>query len=205
MLYDISPTLSENFPVWPGDTALSREVLLDINSGSNITLSTLRTTAHLGAHADAPSHYSSSGATIDERDVKYYLGPCQVFTPKLEKGSRALPLHLAKSIKAERFLLKTLSFTPTAPFDTHFSSYSPELVDLLHSRGVITIGIDTPSIDLYDDKELLSHQRCLLHNMAILEGLALAHVPDGSYELIALPLKLKNFDASPVRAILRRL
>jgi arylformamidase len=39
--------------------------------------------------------------------------------------------------------------------------------------------------------------------MGILEGLVLADVPDGVYELIALPLKLVGFDASPVRAILR--
>jgi len=41
--------------------------------------------------------------------------------------------------------------------------------------------------------------------MAILEGLVLNDVPAGKYELIALPLKLVGFDASPVRAILRTL
>jgi arylformamidase len=65
------------------------------------------------------------------------------------------------------------------------------------------IGIDTPSVDLFTSKDLPAHQRFLANDMAILEGLVLHEVPPGRYELIALPLKLAGFDASPVRAVLR--
>ncbi|MCZ6834539.1 MAG: arylformamidase, partial [Planctomycetota bacterium] len=67
------------------------------------------------------------------------------------------------------------------------------------------VGLDTPSVDLQNSKDLPSHARFLANDMAILEGLVLADVPAGLYELIALPLKLMGFDASPVRAVLRSL
>ncbi len=79
----------------------------------------------------------------------------------------------------------------------------PALVDELHVRGVRLVGVDTPSVDLFESKELPAHRRFLAHGMAILEGLVLGAVPDGFYELIALPLPLVGFDASPVRAVLR--
>ncbi|HEY3788121.1 MAG TPA: hypothetical protein VGL71_04660, partial [Urbifossiella sp.] len=88
-------------------------------------------------------------------------------------------------------------------FDSDFAAYDPAFIDLLHGRGVKLIGIDTPSIDLCDSKDLPSHHAALRNDMAILEGLVLRDVPEGLYELIALPLKLVGFDASPVRAILR--
>ncbi len=65
------------------------------------------------------------------------------------------------------------------------------------------LGIDTPSVDPGSAKELLAHHRFLAHDMAILEGIVLTGVPDGVYELIALPLRLVGFDGSPVRAVLR--
>jgi arylformamidase len=76
-------------------------------------------------------------------------------------------------------------------------------VEALHRQGVHLIGIDTPSVDLKDSKDLPSHRALLQHDMANLEGLVLSEVPEGIYELIALPLRLEGFDASPVRAVLR--
>ncbi|MCH7703629.1 MAG: hypothetical protein IIB61_00835, partial [Planctomycetes bacterium] len=73
----------------------------------------------------------------------------------------------------------------------------------LHEDGVITVGIDTPSVDLSDSKELPAHHRFLANDMAIIEGIVLTDVPAGTYELIALPLRLVGFDASPLRAVLR--
>ena len=84
-------------------------------------------------------------------------------------------------------------------------SAAERLVDHLHAHGVRLVGTDTPSVDLLDDKELLSHHRFLANDMAILEGLALGEVAEGRYELSALPLRLVGFDGSPVRAVLRSL
>jgi arylformamidase len=202
MIYDISPPISPRLSVWPGDTPPSREVLLDISRGDNITLSTLRATVHLGAHADAPSHYGD-GPAIHARDLDYYLGPCQVMRVQAARGARLTPSMLPGGVASPRLLLATGTFPDPESFNTDFAALSVELVEFLHARGVRLVGVDTPSVDLFDSKDLPAHWAFLRHDMAILEGLALAHVPAGTYELIALPLRLEGFDASPVRAILR--
>jgi arylformamidase len=203
MIYDISPPISERLAVWPGDTPPSREVLLDMHRGDNITLATLRATVHLGAHADAPSHYGKETPAIHERSLDYYVGPCQVLHVAVPRGARVTPEMLLQPIRAERILFATGTFPDPERFNTDFAALSPELVERLHEQGVKLIGIDTPSVDPFDSKDLPSHRMFLRHDMAILEGLVLRDVPEGIYELVALPLRLVGFDASPVRAILR--
>lgn len=204
MLYDITPPITPSLAVWPGDTPPAREILCDIAKGDSVTLSTLRATVHLGAHADAPNHYGSSGPSIDQRTLAHYLGPCQVIRAATPRGQRVEMTHLnASPADVQRILIATGTYPDPNQFNTDFAALSPALVDHFHERGVILIGIDTPSVDLFDSKDLPAHKRFLAHDMAILEGLALARVPEGLYELIALPLPLVGFDASPVRAVLR--
>jgi arylformamidase len=212
MIYDITPPITPQLKTWPGDTPLSREVLLDMKRGDNITLSTLRATVHLGAHADGPNHYGRDEPGIGERALTFYLGDCQVVDAAVERGQRVLPAHLegwggVEALRTPRVLIRTGSFPDPCIFNEDFAGLSVELVEALAARGVITIGIDTPSVDLFTSKALEAHSAILQHDMAILEGLALSDVPRGQdvYELIALPLRLMGFDASPVRAVLRQL
>lgn len=205
MLYDLSPPITERLRVWPGDTPPAREVLLDLTRGDSITLSTLRATVHLGAHADAPSHYGQGAPSIESRSLDLYLGPCRVMQVDVARGGRVGPDDLTGPIDASRLLLRTGTFPDPTEFTTDFAALTPALVDHLHGRGVRLIGIDTPSVDPFDSADLPAHRAFLRHDMAILEGLRLDTVPDGLYELIALPLPLAGFDASPVRAILRTL
>lgn len=204
-LYDISPPLTAETAVWPGDSSLRRQVLLDLERGDSITLSTLTATVHLGSHADAPSHYGQGREGIDRRSLEPYLGPCQVIAVEVEPGGRIRPEHLHGPIEAPRVLFRTGSFPDPAVFNSDFVSLSPDLIEHLVAHGVQLVGLDTPSVDPVDSKDLPSHQACLRHDLAILEGLVLSEVPEGRYELIALPLKLLDFDASPVRAVLRTL
>jgi arylformamidase len=204
-LYDISPPISPQLAVWPGDTPPTREVLLELSRGDNVTLSTLHATVHLGAHADAPSHYGIRGTDIAARPLDRYLGPCEVMRVPVQRGQRVTRAMLTRPIHAPRVLLATGTFPDPAHFNQDFAALAPELIDALHDAQVILVGIDTPSVDLFASKDLPAHQRFLAHDMAILEGLVLANVPEGSYELIALPLSLVGFDASPVRAVLRPL
>lgn len=205
MIHDITPPIDARIKVWPGDTPPSRQVLLDMKKGANITLSTLHTSVHVGAHADAPNHYAAEAPAIEERALDYYLGPCQVIHVAARRGTRIAPKDVPAAVRAPRVLLATDTFPDPAVFNEDFAALSPELVDRFHAAGVVLIGLDTPSVDLFSSKDLPAHQRFLAHDMAILEGLVLANVPDGVYELIALPLKLAGFDASPVRAVLRTL
>jgi arylformamidase len=204
MLYDITPPISERLAVWPGDTPPAREILLDMRRGANITLSTLHATVHLGAHADAPSHYAADGQSIERRDLEFYLGPCQVMRVAVAPRTRILPAMLPAAVTQPRLLLATATFPDPERFNHDFAALSPELVEHLHGQGVRLVGIDTPSVDLFDSKELPAHQAFLKCDMAILEGIVLHGVPPGIYELIALPLALTGFDASPVRAVLRQ-
>ena len=203
MIYDITPPITEALAVWPGDTPPTREVLLDIARGDNLTLSTLHATVHLGAHADGPNHYGMDARCVGEQALDIYIGPCQVIHVDVDQGARIEPGHINQPIETERVLLATGSYPDPRKFNEDFAGLSPALVDDLHDKGVKLVGIDTPSVDLFESKNLPAHKRFLAHDMAILEGLVLTDVPGGTYELIALPLKLMDFDASPVRAILR--
>lgn len=203
MNYDITPPITENLKVWPGDTPPSREVLCDLKQGANITLSTLHATVHLGAHADGPNHYGKDAPSIDRRDLDLYLGPCQVIRVDVPRATRILPSMIRASIDAPRVLLCTNTFPDPTNWNEDFAALSPELVDEWAKQGVRLIGIDTPSVDLFDSKDLPAHNAFLRNDMAILEGLVLTEVPEGVYELLALPLKLVGFDGSPVRAVLR--
>lgn len=203
MLHDITPRISSRLAVWPGDTPPRREVLADLARGDSFTLSTLHATVHLGAHADAPSHYGP-GPAIDACDLDRYLGPCQVMHVPVPRRTRITLSMLPEPLMASRLLLATGTFPDPERFHADFAALAVELIDFLHEMGVVLVGIDTPSVDLFDSKELEAHHAFLRHDMAILEGLALAGVPAGLYELIALPLPLEGFDASPVRAVLRR-
>jgi arylformamidase len=204
-IYDITPPITTSLAVWPGDTTPTREVLCDMKKGANITLSTLRSTVHLGAHADGPNHYGKDAPAIHERKLDYYLGPCQVIRVAVPRATRIPASALPAEIKAPRLLFVAGTYPDPYSFNQDFAALSPELIDAAHERGVMTIGIDAPSVDLFDSKDLPSHNAFLRNDMAILEGLVLKDVPEGIYELIALPLPLVGFDGSPVRAILRTL
>lgn len=202
-LIDISPPLTEAIAVWPGDVPLSRAVALSLEEGSNIALSSVTTTVHVGAHVDAPNHYVLGGQDVASRSLHYYYGPCQVIEVSgLARGERIRPSHLGAPVEAPRVLLKTGSFPDPQDWNTDFCALSAELVDHVHAAGGVLIGIDTPSVDLFDDKELESHHALARHDMANLEGIVLSHVEPGLYTLIALPLALVGADASPVRAVL---
>ena len=203
-LIDISPLVDPLIDVWPGDTPYTLTRNSEIEHGSNITLSEVRTTVHVGAHADAPNHYIAGGPDIAMRDLEHYVGLCNVIDVSRAGARRIVPDDLAgKRISAPRVLLRTNTFPDHRNWTREFASLSPQLVDYLHERGVILIGIDTPSIDPFESKALEAHHALARHDMANLEGLVLADVTEGEYELIALPLRLARADASPVRAVLR--
>ena len=201
--YDISPELSPQIAVFPGDEAFKQRVSYHVDKGHLITLSSIQSTLHVGAHADAPIHYAKNGSDIAKRSLDFYMGRAQVISIK-KKPNQRIQVSDLESIKilAPRVLLKTQSFPDPNNWNGDFVSCSAPAIEYLASRGVKLVGIDTPSIDLADCKKLESHQVIAKHNMAILEGLVLSEVPDGVYTLFALPLKIKDGDASPVRAIL---
>lgn len=206
MIYDISPVIHEGIAVFPGDTPFKSDFLMQTSEGDLLTLSRFSGTVHLGAHTDAPNHYAKDDQGISDRSLDYYLGPAQVIRLDIAHGTRITPEHFRnKEILAPRILFYTGSFPNPDQWTNDFCALSAATVEFLNSKRVMLVGIDTPSIDLAADKILESHTAVHKNNMAILEGIILDEVPEGLYELIALPLKIKGADASPVRAILRPL
>lgn len=200
---EISPVLSKELAVFPGDTPFSRKVELDFQKGDNLLLSSLHTSSHIGAHVDAPNHYSPEGMDMASRDLNYYMGSAQVISVRKSRGDR---IHAADikgvTLLARRILFKTDSFPDPQEWNGDFNSLSKDLIEYLVSQNVILVGIDTPSIDPADDKVLEAHNAVFENNLAILEGIILNNVRDGVYTLLALPLRIEGGDASPVRAIL---
>lgn len=208
MLYDLSPTVRAELPVWPGDTPFSARLTWSIAEGSSVNVSAVTTTPHLGSHVDAPFHTEPRGESIGELDLDPYLGPCRVI--QVPPAVLIEPRHVEADLEERstfppRILLKTGSVADRKTFPQRFSALSPELARLLAERETLLVGLDTPSVDPLESKTLDAHHALFRGGVAILEGLVLDGVPEGDYELIALPLKMAGLDASPVRAVLRTL
>ena len=204
-LWDISPPVSAQSPIFPGDAAFELRWTWSISADCPVNVSTLTLSPHTGAHADAPLHYDPQGAPIGDVDLLPYLGPCRVIHA-IERGPLILMSHLAHAMTdlPPRVLVRTYAQSPVG-WDAQLAGFAAETVQRLADLGVLLIGIDTASIDPADSKTLPSHQVIRQRGLRVLENLLLDAVPEGDYELIALPLKLSTADASPVRAVLREL
>ncbi len=205
MLYDLSPTIRPETPVWPGDTPFHSHLSWSIADGASVNLSAITTTPHLGSHADAPFHTEARGEGMSEMPLERYLGPCRVV--KVPPQPLIEPRHVEgiDLTHPRRLLFKSESVRDRRAFPERFTAISPELAALLAEKGILLVGMDTPSVDPFDSKTLDAHHALFRGGVAILEGLVLDGVPEGVYELIALPLRLAGLDASPVRAVLRTL
>lgn len=205
-LWDISPPVHAGSPVFPGDTRYQQQWTATIGPGCPVNVSALTLSPHVGAHADAPLHYDAGGAAIGAVALEPYLGRCRLIHA-IACGPLVQLQHLAHALAGlpPRVLVRTYTHTPQDRFDDALSAFAPETVEALADRGVQLIGIDSASIDPADSKPLPSHQVIRRRGLRVLENLLLDEVPEGDYELIALPLKLTTADASPVRAVLREL
>lgn len=205
-LYDITRTLSPVIAVWPGDTPFSTEIIMAMNRGESVNLTTLTLSSHTGTHVDADFHFFNTGRTIEQMPLAAYVGPATVVTVPRPAG----PLTLSDFPgldwgRVQRLLVHSAaSDQPVDQFPTDIVYPSPELADWLGRHGALLFGSDAPSMDALDSQTLPGHNALRRNGIAILEGLLFNDVPDGEYELIALPLKIAGGDGSPVRAILRQ-
>jgi len=149
--------------------------------------------AHLGSHADAPCHVFAGGATIGQVPLEAYIGAARVveLSGRGEVGPDDLP---EKSLRVRRILFRTGGQ----------AFLSPLAALRLADTGTILVGTDASSIDPADAEDLPAHRALLSRGVALLEYLDLDAIEEGAYQLVALPLRLDDLDASPVRAILIR-
>jgi arylformamidase len=205
-LWDISPPLRPGIPVWPGDTPFAAERSWQIGGGCPVNVSRITLSTHTGAHADAPLHYDAAGAPVGGLDLARYLGRCRV-VHAIGVAPLIRPEDILDQLLGDttRLLIRTYRQAPQERWDSDFAAIDPATIAVLAARGVVLIGVDTPSLDPQDSKTMDAHRAVRRHGLSILEGLVLDAVAPGDYELIALPLALTDLDAAPVRAVLREL
>lgn len=206
-IFDVTRTINPKLAVWPGDTPFSAQVIMAMSQGASVNLTTLTLSSHTGTHVDAPYHFRDDDLTMEQVDLAAYIGPATVVTVAREAGPLTpddFPNLDWQQVK--RLLVHSLaSEQPAEQFPADIVHPSPELAAWLARHEVVLFGSDAPSMDDLNSKTLPGHNALRQHRIAILEGLLLTGVPDGLYELIALPLKIEGGDGSPVRAILRSL
>lgn len=195
---DISRPLQNGMPVWPGDT----EYQLTQTAWGEITVGAVSLSLHSGTHADAPSHFLPGGITIESIDLNIYIGPCLVIDAR---GMTLLEPSLFENITLPpRVLFRTDAWPEGTPFPATVPTLTEAAVQALQRQDVQLIGMDVPSVDAIDSKDLPIHHALASAGIHILESLNLSQVPPGNYELIALTLPITGGDASPVRAVLRQ-
>jgi arylformamidase len=207
MIYDITRHIQPNTVAWPGVSSYQVETLVAIEQGASVNLTRLTLSPHVGTHADAYYHYETNGAHPAQMDISPYIGRARVVT--VDKQDGALTLDDFKQVDlagVERLLIHShVSHLPDDQWAEQFPYLSVELIAYLADLGVVLIGLDSPSVDDFHSKDLPCHHAIFHYGLVNLELLNLRDVPDGDYELIALPLKLDLTCGSPVRAILRTL
>lgn len=205
-LYDISQRLGPTLPVWPGDHAFECGVTAAAGEGSSVTLHRLSMSTQSGTHAECSRHVRGDAPALDELALEIFFGSCQLLDVSAA-GATIVASDVLDRLPSqfERLLLRSFAKADWAHWPQHFKAIDPVLIDALAARGCRLIGTDAPSIDPQTCKALRAHQAAHRAGMGILEGLVLDHVPEGRYELVALPLPISGVEATPVRAVLRGL
>jgi arylformamidase len=203
---DISVPLRPGMHEWPGDHPFEVEQLASVERGDTYTLSRASMTWHVGTHMDAPGHFVRGGACIDAFPADAGIGPARVIGIRHPRLVTAAEIAAYRIRAGERLLFKTRnsSIAWKAPsFAFTFASIAPDAADLLASRRVRLVAIDYLSVDGYDAGEMPAHKSLLGAGIWVVEGVNLAGVSPGRYDLVCLPLRIVGADGSPVRAMLR--
>jgi arylformamidase len=204
-IFDISRNLENGMPVWPGDTPFHYEVSWPMEESGSVNVGSLTMSTHTGTHVDAPFHFDDNGKKITELELDLYIGPVRVIDMQ---GKESIGAEDVKDIDLngfKRVIFRTLSWKDPFKFPDKIPYIDPSLGPFLAEKGIRLIGVDVPSVDPIDSKELPGHHSLNRNGIHILESVILDHIKPGDYELIALPLPLVQSDGSPVRAILRQL
>ncbi len=202
-IWDITIPLQPSLANWPGDAPYQYEVTCRIADGDSVNLGAVSMSAHTGTHADAPYHFLDSGSSVDRIPPDAYIGPAVVVDVSGKDPIPAAALDDVDLAATPRVLLRTAAWSDHSRFPSSIPTVSADFIGRLADAGAVLLGVDVPSVDALDSKELPNHHALAAAGIHILESLDLSRVAPGRYELIALPLRLVGADGSPVRAILR--
>lgn len=211
-IFDISRTLSHELSPWPGDQGFALKFNGRIPEGSSVNVGAISMSLHNGSHADARFHFEQDGWTIEQAQLATYIGPAIVADLSAKYRDGSMP-HMTIDDLAEwgeqlqmapRLLLKTNVWSESTTFPSEIPTVAPDVPAWLQERGVKLLGFDVPSVDEITSKDLRNHHAIAAAGISIVESLDLRAVSAGRYQFVALPLKIRGGDGSPVRAILWR-
>jgi arylformamidase len=206
-IYDVTLTISPDLPVWPGDPPIFAERVAKIEDGSVANVTRLGMSAHTGTHVDAPYHFLRKGETVEKLPLKMLTGRAFVVEvpAKTDLITRAIVENADIPPRTRRVLFKTRNSAlwkkGHRDFNTNYVALAPDAAETLVQRGVKLVGVDYLSVAPFEDV-VPTHHILLKAGVIIVEGLNLADVPSGRYNLYCLPLKIKGADGAPARAML---
>jgi arylformamidase len=207
---DVTATLDPaTTPVYEGDTPMKFDFLRDMRRGDALTLSAYSMGAHSGTHIDAPMHFVRDGASIDRVSLEPLIGPARVIdVPDNVQAIDGAELNRHAWRGAQRVLFRTRSsvrgwmHSPT--FHRDFAYIAPDAAQLLADAGVKLVGVDYISAEQFGAAAPRTHRILLGKGIPIVEGLVLAGIRAGEYDLIVLPMKVAGHEGAPARAVMRR-
>ncbi|MCD2138365.1 cyclase family protein [Salinicoccus halitifaciens] len=199
---DISQTLTDDTAHWPEDAPFSFELPVTKAETGSVNIGKITTSTHTGTHIDAPFHFDEAGGTVETLDINRYIGDATIISV-YDTEVITKPMLSSFEIKGTILLIKTQDAYDTETFPETVPVLDGDAVEYLASAGIKLFGIDVPSVDALDSKDLTIHHKLHQNDIMIIENVVLAGTPDGFYDFIALPLKIKGGDGSPVRAAVK--
>jgi len=207
IIHDVTLTLSPEVPAWPGQAAPKLFRLRSMSEGGANNISQLDTFVHFGTHVDAPLHFVEGARPVDQMPLETLIGPCVVVHfPDVDAISRADLEAADIPPGTERLIIRTrncnLFDDHSQGFDTSFVALTPDAANWVVEQGISLVGIDYFSIERYKEPGAATHLALLRAEVAVVEGLDLRKITPGNYELVCMPLKLKDCDGAPARVAL---
>ena len=206
-IFDISLTISPTLPTWPGDPGLELEQFESMDKGAHANVTRISSSVHLGTHVDAPHHFLNDGRTVEQLPLEVLTGPCYVV--QFPDGVEAITADVLDRVEITPGLKRVLFGTSNShfwannekEFQTDFVAISEDGAEWLVKHGIELVGVDYLSVAPYGDSAP-THKVLLEAGVVVVEGLNLANVVRGFYDLYCLPLKIEGSDGAPARAIL---
>jgi arylformamidase len=205
-IYDVTVALAEDLVGYPGDPPVRIERLKEIaRDEATYNLSSYSFGSHAGTHIDAPSHLLENGLSVDNLPLEMLIGRARVVevtAPRIDEQV----LQEFDFTTDMRVLFKTRNsyLWGRSEFVQDYVHITLEAARFLIKEGIKLVGIDYLSVDKFDSRELETHREFLSAGAIIIEGLDLREVEPGDYELLCLPLKVKDGDGAPARVVLRQ-
>ena len=177
-IHDLSLPISPSMVTWPGDPPVRIQSRLRIADGEVANVSEMCLGTHTGTHVDPPYHFDDHGMKVDELPLELLIGPAWVCEIDSERDIALPDLRRCLPQGVLRLLLKTSN---SALWHLQTQQFTPDFVTLTAetARWIPEQGI----------------------RLAVVEGLDLATLRTGWYNLLCLPLKVAGGDGAPARAV----